>query len=101
MPQKGWSESKQAQNQFAPIFEKDGNQFLVCHKSFAGTDDNEAWEIGLGASLVECFLWGAKFTGKTCEVTDDTRGYEAHLQGALVAIINGPLYDELVAMSAD
>ena len=93
--------SEQAQNQFAPVFEKDGNEFLVCHRSFASIDDKGAWEIGVGASLVECILWGAKFTGEICEVTDNTRGYEAHLQGALVAIISGPLYDELAAIPAD
>ena len=90
--------NEQVETRVAPIFEKDGNRFIAPYRDFVGKNEKEAWEIGIGASLVECIIWGARFTGDTCPVTDDLRGYEAKLNGATVALISGPLYDELDAL---
>jgi len=88
---------KQMETRFVPIFEKDGNQFIVCHRDFVAENERGAWEIGIGASLVECIIWGARFIGDTCPLTDELRGYEAKLEGVAVALISGPLHAELDA----
>ena len=85
--------NEQSQRQFVPIFEKDGNRFIAPLKGFVGTDETEAWKIGIGASLAECIMWGARFTGDTLELSDDIPYVEASLQGNRVAIISGPHFD--------
>lgn len=85
--------SEQVQKLFVPIFEKDGNRFVVGHPDFGGADEDEAWEIGCGAALVECILWGARFTGKTLDATDNIMAVKTTLGRTRIAVISGPIFD--------
>ena len=46
--------------QFTPVFQLDQDQFIVCTNDFMGESDADAIKIGLGASLVECIMWGGR-----------------------------------------
>ena len=88
--------------QFVPIFEtKDGNRLFVCLNDFVGTDEDDAWKIAVGASLVECILWGIRPTWKSVDVTEGIPHRKADLGGVPVAIISGPLFDEATTPPAD
>ena len=38
---------------WTPIFEKDGQEFIVPYASMVGDSEHEAWEIAMGTMLVE------------------------------------------------
>jgi len=80
-----------------PIFKVDGNRFFVNWKDFVGTDEDEAWKIAVGASLVECILWGARPTWETLDVTHGVLHRKAWLNEAPISIISGPLFEEALA----
>lgn len=83
-----------------PIFEKDGNQFVIPAPSTCGDSENEAWEIGIGFGLVEGVQYGCKFTGQSMavEVGEDGKGNFPHRKASFgpfaVCIVAGPLFDE-------
>jgi len=85
--------------QAVPIFEKDGNRLFVLAKSFLGQSEEEARQIGWGASLVECVLMGMTFTGDVLTIdAPDGKFSLPHrrvaLAGTTCCIISGPLFDE-------
>ncbi len=45
-----------------PIFEKDGQEFIVPSENMVGASENEAFEIAMGTILVEGVLLGFKAT---------------------------------------
>ena len=90
---------EQEQRQIVPIFEKDGNRFFVNWKDFVGSDEDEAWKIAVGASLVECILWGAPPTWETLDVTDGVLHCKSWLNEAPISIISGPLFDEALSLA--
>ena len=47
---------------WAPIFEKDGQEFVVPTEDMVGDSENEAWEIAMGTLFVEGVLLGFKAT---------------------------------------
>lgn len=66
------------ENKFAPIYEKDGMEFLVAYDDFVGNSEREAREIGWGSMLLECILWECKFTNKIVPIKG-LKGREAEL----------------------
>ncbi|HJZ13827.1 MAG TPA: hypothetical protein VJ521_16855 [Acidobacteriota bacterium] len=80
---------------FVPIFEKDGNAFFVLLKDWRADDEHGARMIGWGAMLVETVLWKAMFTKEVKEISAGIEHREADLAGFPVAIISGPLVEEL------
>ena len=68
---------------WTPIFEKDGQEFVVPSESMVGSSEHEAWKIVMGVSLVESVLLGFKHTGRYLELNDDgtaqVRGWYAKL----------------------
>lgn len=74
---------------FAPVFEKNKDQFIIVQDQFIGIDEQDAWEIGLGA-FVECAIWGCSFTHKVMDVTEGVVGAEAYLGDIPIVIISGP-----------
>lgn len=85
--------------QAVPIFEKDGNRLFVLAETFLGQSEEEARNIGLGASLVEAALMGMEYTGDVmplnapdgkCEIPH----VRATLAGTICCVIEGPLFDE-------
>lgn len=85
------------QRQVVPIFETKGNRFFVNWKDFVGADADEAWKIAVGASLVECILWGAHPTWETLDVTDGVLHRKSWLNEAPISIISGPLFEEALS----
>lgn len=75
---------------YAPVFEKNKDQFVVMLDPFIGIDQQDAWEIGIGASIVECVIWGATFTHKVIDVSNGIMGAEAYLGDVPIVIIAGP-----------
>lgn len=60
--------------QYAPIFNKDGDQFLFLGEDWCADNEHDAWKIGIGG-LVECVLLQATFSGKTLKFEIDDNGY--------------------------
>lgn len=71
---------------FYPIFEKDGDRFVILHNPFFAYDAESAWRIGVAARLVEGILYGFTFTGDVC--TDGTKVQPATLGNMQVGIID-------------
>lgn len=80
---------------FAPVFEKDGNEFIVCHTDFVADNEETAREIGLGAMLVECILLGMKSSGRVLAFDAKRLPHvPARLGFYDIAIVAGPAFDE-------
>lgn len=56
---------------WTPIFEKDGQEFVVPVESMVGDSEHEAWEIAMGTMLVEGVLLGFKATTRYLELDDN------------------------------
>ena len=72
-----------------PILEKDGQRFIVNTRDFVGKDKLEAMEIGIGRMIVECIIWGAKYTG---EVLDIQQAETDGVQVTEAMLLNCPVY---------
>ena len=84
--------------QYAPVFEREGNRLIFLHESFVADTEEDAWKIGLGASLVECFLYGVKPTHESVAIVDgQIPHFPAHLGRMPVALLSGPMFDEYTA----
>lgn len=81
-------------NQFVPIFEKDGNEFFILTEDFVAEDEWGASKLGLG-SFVESVLWNATYTGRSINVCNGIPHLKAEVMGTPVAVIRGPLFDEV------
>lgn len=78
---------------YLPVFEKGSDQFVVLHDTFKGNTKEEAEYIGLGASIVECILWGARFTHKVLEVDESFIAVEAFIDDTPIALVGGENYE--------
>jgi hypothetical protein len=81
---------------YTPVFIKDGNRFVVPYADFISDTSEEAWQTGIGASLVECIIWGARYCGETFEF-DANVGFlhaTASIMDTDIYVISGPIYDE-------
>lgn len=58
---------------YTPVFEKDGNRFLIADPAYLADDEHKAWEIGIGAMLVEGILLDFKMAkgNNIMKVPDD------------------------------
>ena len=76
---------------WTPIFEKDGQEFVVPSENMVGASEDEAWRIGMGAMFVEGILMGFKDTGRYLELDDEGRatvkGWHAKLGSWDIVII--------------
>ena len=77
-------------SQIVPIFEVNGDQFIVAAGDFIAESHELARRIGIGASIIECVLWGARYTYKTIDIIDGVMGTEADLWNTRIVIISGP-----------
>lgn len=80
---------------YVPIFEKDGNRLFVLCEDFRADNEYDARKIGWGAMLVECVVLGMKFTYEVIELPKIIPNRKAELGGYPVAIISGPMFDEV------
>lgn len=85
--------------QYCPIFEKEGNQLIICRTDFLATSENSADRIGISA-ISECVSYDIRYTGKTVEVSKGMRHVAADLvrhdlKTLKVGIISGPLFDKV------
>lgn len=80
---------------FAPVFEKNKDQFVIIQDQYIGIDEQDAWEIGLG-SFVECAEWDCDFTHTVIDVTQGVVGVEAYLGEIPIVIISGPTLENSV-----
>lgn len=80
---------------FAPVFEKDGNRFIFLFEGTIGVDEEEAYKIGVGIAFVEGILTGSDPTWESVNV-DGLLNVEANLGSYPVAIIGGPLFDQVL-----
>lgn len=65
---------------WAPIFEKDGQEFVVPSEDMVGDSENEAWEIAMGTMLVEGVLLGFEATNPQRYLELDDNG-KANVMG--------------------
>ena len=93
-------EDAQIGPRICPIFEKEGNEFVICTNDFIGSDTEQAMNIGRGTSLVEAVLWRCTFTGRVIDVTEGVKHITAKLGNVPVAIIKGPLFDDVARSEA-
>jgi hypothetical protein len=56
---------------WTPIFEKDGQEFVVPSEDMVGDSEHAAWEIAMGTMLVEGVLMGFTATDRYLELDDD------------------------------
>jgi hypothetical protein len=82
--------------QYLPVFEKSQDQFVVLDDNFKGASKEEAEHIGLGASIVECVLWGARYTYRIMEIEENFIGLSATIDGIPIAIVGGENYEREV-----
>lgn len=84
--------------QYAPVFEREGNRLIFLHESFVADTEEDAWKIGLGASLVECVLYGVRPTHESVAIVDgNIPHFPAKLGQMPIALISGPMFDEYTA----
>ena len=80
---------------YVPIFEQDDNRFFFPHIDYSSDNESDAYKIGIGA-LFECILLNMKFTHEVMEIDlDNIPHVKADLVGNRIAIISGPLFDEI------
>lgn len=83
---------------YAPVFVKDGNEFIIPNYNFVAEDEDTAREIGLGAMLVECPLLGMTSARRVLAFEPERMPHVAGEIGPLpVAIIAGPAFDAAFA----
>ena len=81
---------------WAPIFEKDGQEFVVPSEDMVGDSEDEAWKIAMGAMLVEGTLLGFKATNpqRYLELDDNGKanvtGWHAKLGTWDIVILEPP-----------
>lgn len=81
--------------QYAPVFKKGDDEFIVLTQEFVADDEETAWQIGIGASLIELVLWGARRANRIAEILDgNIPHFPANLGGTPVALIAGPMFDD-------
>lgn len=81
--------------QWAPVFEREGNRFIVLSSDFISNTREGAWQIGLGASLVELFLWQAKNVHEQVRIVDgEIPHFPATLGATRIALLSGPMFDD-------
>ncbi len=79
---------------FAPVFSKDGHEFIVTESAFVADNEQTAREIGLGAMLVECIILGMAYTKRTLEFDpENTPHIRAEIGPLVVAVISGPMFN--------
>lgn len=79
---------------FVPIVRDDkGNEMFFRHKDFIGHDADEAFNIGLGASLYEFILARVKYQRVQQIDVKNISHVPARLGAFDVAIIAGPAYE--------
>lgn len=86
--------------QYCPVFEKEGNRFIVCSTSFLAQSQENAERIGIATSMVECVFFDMRYTGETIEVSKGMWHVTADLIsnqfGTLkIGVISGPLFDQV------
>ena len=59
---------------WSPIFEKDGQEFIVPYASMVGNSEDEAFNIAMGTMFVEGILMGFKTTNPIRYVELDDEG---------------------------
>jgi len=75
---------------YSPIYEKNGERFLIACRGFVGKDKIEARDIGLGSMFVECIVMGCKYTTDLCSIPEnETEGELKVISGTLG---NVPVY---------
>lgn len=85
---------------FCPVYLKDGNELIVLLKSWTAPEEEDAYKIALGSMLVECILYGMKFKEVRSIDVNNLRHYQTKLGDVPVAIISGPVFDQVVAAQA-
>ena len=85
---------------WCPVYEKDGNEFVILSSDFRADDEETAHKIGLGSMLVECILWQMKFVRVTPLNRKLFPNRKASIQGCPVAIIAGPHFDTVAEGTA-
>jgi len=81
---------------WCPVFVKDENEFIIQYEDLVFSDESTAWKAGWGTSLVEGVLLGFVFTGRSVDVEQGLINRRSKLGGMPVAVIAGPLVDEVV-----
>ena len=88
---------------WTPIFEKDGQEFVVPSEDMVGDSENEAWTIAMGTILVEGTLLRFKATGRYLELDDNgkahVRGWHAKLGSWDIVILETTAAKERAARS--
>ncbi len=93
--------------QYAPVFQQGENRLILLHPDFVAETEQSAWEISVGASLVECVLLGitpsrVDGVGEVVAIVDSQiPHFPAKLGPYRVALLSGPLFDEYTAPVAD
>ena len=76
---------------WTPIFEKDGQEFIVPSEDMVGDSEHEAWTIAMGTMLVEGILLGFKATDRYLELDDNGKanvtGWHAKLASWDIVIL--------------
>lgn len=80
---------------WCPVYEKDGNEFVILAPDFRADDEETAHRIGLGSMLVECVVWQMKFARVQGVNAKHLPHRAAEIQGCPVAIIAGPYFEEV------
>ncbi len=76
--------------EYAPVFEKDRVQFIIWHRGFSDKDEDEAYKIGFGTTLMEGIIFKFKFTGKSIPIFDGStkKGKEGELGNLKVIVLD-------------
>ena len=81
---------------YAPIFEQDGNKFFISHVDFVADTEDDAFKIGFGAMFVEGIVFNFKFNSEVRKIDiEHTPHLRARLSNFNVAILEGPMFDEV------
>ena len=79
---------------WCPVFEKDGNEFIVPIPGWYGETESQGQMMAF-AMLPETVLWGCKWTHRVVNTGNGILHREATIQGTSVAIISGPLFEAI------
>lgn len=80
---------------FVPVFEKDGNRFIVRHEGFVADSEDGAWAIAIGA-IPESVIYKFDFTKEVLEIDTDNFLHVPMRLGELpIAVLSGPILNEI------
>lgn len=79
---------------YTPIFDKDGNWFIIPEKEYVANSEEEAKKVGIACHHTICQWIGFDYTGEILEFNKTYPHVPAMWGETKILYIAGPIFDE-------